>query len=216
MLLTADLIAEALADCDGAIRWQGPIDISRAKPAGVVVPILFGDEPAVVMVLRGAHLDDHAGEVGFPGGKPEPEDLDLRATALRELGEETGVAADQVSFLGRLGACPVITGRYVIHPFVAALAEGASPRSASSEVARVITVPIEPLLTGERPYHAITGTWHGERVLVPHFPLEGCVLYGASAYIFHDLLLRIAAQTGRTLPPPVLDSEVPWGSRYER
>ncbi len=216
MSLTADLIREALADCDGSIRWEGTIDLRGARPAGVVVPIRFTPEPSVILVLRSAHLDDHAGEVGFPGGKPEPEDADLQATALRELGEEIGVGAGEVAWLGRLGACPVITGRYLIHPFVAALDERAAPRVASTEIARVLTLPIEPLLSGELPYHAVEGTFRGQRVLAPHFPLDGCVLYGASAYIVYDLLARIAARLGRALPAPVLDTAPPWGDRYRR
>lgn len=216
MLLTVDLVREALADCDGSIRWEGTIDLSSARPAGVVVPLQFSPSPSVILVLRGAHLDDHAGEVGFPGGKPEPGDADLQATALRELSEEVGVGADEVAVLGRLGAVPVITGRYLIHPFVAALGEGAVPRVASAEIARVLTLPLEPLLSGELPYHAVEGTFRGERVLAPHFPLDGCVLYGASAYIVYDLLARVASRLGRELPAPILDTDPPWGDRYRR
>src|SRR5439155_12385068 len=74
MPVTADLIREALADCDGSMRWQGPIDLRDARPASVVVPIVFSPEPSVVAVLRASHLADHAGEVGFPGVKPDPGD----------------------------------------------------------------------------------------------------------------------------------------------
>ena len=39
MLLTVDLVREALADCDGSIRWEGTIDLSRAIDAtGVASP----------------------------------------------------------------------------------------------------------------------------------------------------------------------------------
>ena len=45
------------------------IDVSRARAAAVVVPIAFSPEPAVVVVLRGSHLADHAGEVGGAPGR---------------------------------------------------------------------------------------------------------------------------------------------------
>ncbi|MFO0762998.1 MAG: CoA pyrophosphatase [Byssovorax sp.] len=216
MSLTADQVREAIAGIDGSIRWPGPIDVSRAMPAGVVVPLLLTGEPRVALVLRSAHLDDHAAEVGFPGGKPDPSDADLRATALRELGEETGVTADQVTWLGILSACPVITGRFLIHPFVAALSADAAPHVASSEIARVIELPIEPLITGETPTYGVESEYQGVRILAPHFRLDGCVLYGASAYIFYELLARIAAHTGRSLPVPRLEAVPPWGNRYRR
>jgi 8-oxo-dGTP pyrophosphatase MutT (NUDIX family) len=192
------------------------IDVSRARAAAVVVPIVFAPEPAAVVVLRGAHLADHAGEVGFPGGKPEAGDPDLAATALRELAEEVAVPAGDVEILGQLVPTPVITGRYLIHPFVGALSPGAAPRVASPEIARVITIPLLPLITGERPIDAIRGEFAGSTVFAPHFELDGCVLYGASAYIFYELLSRLAVTLGRTMPPPRLQSEPPWGDRYGR
>jgi hypothetical protein len=111
---------------------------------------------------------------------------------------------------------PVITGRYLIHPFVGVLHEGAVAHPASAEVARVIAVPLLPLLSGERPIGAVTGEWNGAQVFAPHFPLEGCVLYGASAYILYELLARLALALGIALPPSRIQQEPPWGDRYTR
>jgi 8-oxo-dGTP pyrophosphatase MutT (NUDIX family) len=192
------------------------IDVSNARAAAVVVPLRLDGEPRVVVVLRGSHLKDHAGEVGFPGGKPEPADADLEATALREMEEELGVPPSDVEILGSLMPMPVITGRYLIHSFVGALAAGAAPRAASSEIARVMELPLLPYILGERPIAAIRGEWSGTVVFAPHFPVDGCVLYGASAYIFYELLARLASQLGRALPPPELQTTPPWGDRYSR
>jgi hypothetical protein len=62
----------------------------------------------------------------------------------------------------------------------------------------------------------VIGEWNGARVFAPHFPLDGCVLYGASAYIFYELLSRLASALGLTLPPPRQKDERPWGDRYTR
>src|SRR5262249_36338496 len=148
------------------------IDASRARPAAVVVPLRLDPEPAAIVVLRGSQLKDHGGEVGFPGGKPDPGDADLTATALRELEEEVGVPASDVEICGQLMPMPVITGRYLIHPFVGALAPGATPRVASREVARVLALPLLPLLRGEQPIAAVSGEWSGARIFAPHFPLD--------------------------------------------
>jgi len=214
--LTPETIRAALAHALPMPALGSVIDVSQARAAAVVVPLRLDGEPRVVVVLRGSHLKDHAGEVGFPGGKPEPSDADLQATALREMDEELGVPAAEVEILGTLMPMPVITGRYLIHSFVGALAEGAAPRAASSEIARVMELPILPYLLGERPIAAIRGEWSGTVVFAPHFPVDGAVLYGASAYIFYELLARLAAQLGHTLPPPELQTEPPWGDRYTR
>ena len=216
MRIDTKLIREALADPLPLPALGSSIDSSRARPAAVVVPLRLDPEPVTVVVLRGSQLKDHGGEVGFPGGKPDPGDADLTATALRELEEEVGVAASDVEICGPLNPMPVITGRYLIHPFVGALAPGAAPRVASKEVARVLTLPLLPLLTGEQPIGAIRGEWNGALIFAPHFPLDGCVLYGASAYILYELLARLANRLGSPLPAPVIEQEPPWGSRYAR
>lgn len=193
---------------------SGALDVSGARPAAVAVPISLAPVPLLHLVLRSGHLADHAGEIGFPGGKPDPGDADLRATAGREMLEETGVGEAQVEWLGELSPCPVITGRFVIHPFAALLEDGVLPRVASGEITEVLTLPLAPFLSGERRMQAIQAEWHGVQVTAPHFRLDRHVLYGATAYIAYELLLRLATALGRELPPPEIEADAPWGKRY--
>jgi 8-oxo-dGTP pyrophosphatase MutT (NUDIX family) len=218
MLITFDLLRAALASDRRAVAdlAHGPIDVSRARAAGVALPIALAPEPRVYLMIRGSDLTEHAGEVCFPGGKPEPADLDLLATAAREMEEEVAIRRDQFEWAGALTPCPVITGRFMIHPFVAVLQEGALPRPASSEVAGIISLPLLPLLTGELPTFAVKRLWDGIEITAPHFPVEGNVLYGASAYIFFELLAKLAAALERELPPFHFQDEPPWGKRYAK
>ena len=184
------------------------------QPAAVVLPIRFGPVPEVVAVVRARHLKDHAGEVGFPGGKLEG-DENLQEAALRETHEEIGLEAEALTLLGTLAPIPVVTGRYLIHPFVASIAEGAEPRLASSEAERLLRLPILPWITGERRHAAVKHEWRGNLFTLPHFEVNGRILYGASAIIFYELLARIADQLGMTMPEPELEEEFPWAGRYE-
>lgn len=218
MQITVELLRAALASSVRPLAdlAHGPIDVSRARAAGVVLPLALFPEPRVYLMVRGSDLTDHAGEVCFPGGKPEAEDVDLRATAARELEEEVAIRRDQLEWVGELSPCPVITGRYMIHPFVAVLQEGATPRPASGEVARILSLPLIPLLTGEIPTFAVKRLWDEVLVTAPHFPVEDSVLYGASAYIFYELLGKLAAALEHELPPFHFQDEPPWGTRYAK
>lgn len=216
MEINAALIRRALAGPHDLPRLGLDIDLRDARDAAVVVPLRLDPEPHAVLVLRGSQLADHAGEVGFPGGKPEPGDADLTDTALREFTEETAVPRAAVEILGALTAVPVITGRYLIHPFVGLLAEGAAPRVASPEIARVINLPIAPLITGAHPIAAVQAEVGRVKFFAPHFEVDGAVLYGASAYIFYELLSRVAAALGLAMPESVITDVLPWGDRYSR
>lgn len=185
-------------------------------PAAVIVPMAFAPEPTVFAVLRASTLRDHAGEVGYPGGKPEREDVDLRATALRELREEVGL--DAVDVLGALSPVPVVTGRFLIHPFVAAIG-AARPTIRATEIAEILPIPVTPYLTGVERFEAVRTAWGGLEFLTPHFHLPTqsgarVVLYGASAFVLWELLLRIAAELGTELPAPMVVETRPWGDRY--
>lgn len=220
MNLDRDLVVRALARAPHVrISRVLPSD-PPPSPAGVAVPIALGPEPVVFAVLRAASMRDHGGEVGFPGGKQEPDDRDLRHTALRELHEE--VALEDVEVLGTLSPVPVITGRYLIHPTVVAVREGTTPRIASSEVEAILPISIGAFLSGARAFHAVSGSFRGATFVTPHFELarpdDGApvVLYGASAFVLYELLLRLAGELDVSLPDPILVDEPPWGDRYAR
>ncbi|MEZ4301193.1 MAG: CoA pyrophosphatase [Polyangiaceae bacterium] len=211
--LTVDVLRAALAT--GARQLAtGAIDMSEARPAGVAVPIALGEEPTLYLVLRGSHLADHAGEIAFPGGKREASDESLLHTAGREMREEVAVGEEEVEWLGELTPIPVITGRFLIHPFVAVLNSGVVPRVASGEIAEVLSLPLLPYVRGEVPMRAVTAEWNGARMLAPHFPVGGRILYGATAYITYELIARTSAAMGTTLPPLVIENDAPWGKRY--
>jgi 8-oxo-dGTP pyrophosphatase MutT (NUDIX family) len=201
--ITSDLIRAAL---------KGPFEPSIAHSiflregfidAAVIVPIVLAPEPRAILVLRAAHLNDHAGEVAFPGGKPEPADADLWATANREMEEEIGIAPAAIERAGELAPIFVLSGRYRIHPFVGVVREGESPRATSPEIARILSIPILPWLTGERAIQGVRLNVKGIELIATHYEVDGCVLYGASAAIFHELLLRLSARLG--LPEPAVE-----------
>ncbi|MCT7264551.1 CoA pyrophosphatase, partial [Salmonella enterica] len=75
-------------------------------------------QPRLVLTVRTDHLQDHAGQVAFPGGRTDPDDADAIATALRESEEEIGLERRLVTPLGFLDRFETVSG-YTITPVVA-------------------------------------------------------------------------------------------------
>lgn len=194
---------------------RSPIPLPReAAPAAVLVPITRQREPRVIMHVRAHSMTEHAGEVAFAGGRPDPADHDLSATALREADEELGLAPPHVELLGPLAPVPVITGRYLVHPFVALVDDGVA-HARTGEIERLVLVPFMHWVTGAEKVPASVNTWRGSTFTTPHFRLDsGDVLYGASAAIFYELLARLALASGLDAPSFVLEDAPPWGDRY--
>jgi 8-oxo-dGTP pyrophosphatase MutT (NUDIX family) len=211
MRITPALVRSALAGLPSAPSPWLSILQDNPRAAAVALPIRFSAEPVAIAILRSSTLREHAGQVAFPGGKPEPEDRDLYATALREMDEEVGLSGAEL--LGSLTPTPVYSGRYLIYPYVVAVPEGRAPEARSPEIARILELPLAAWLRGDEPLRGVAVPWEGSTILMPHFDLEGCVLYGASAVIFHELIARLADALGVTLPPVRLQEEMPWGDR---
>ena len=110
--------------------------------AAVLVPIVMRPEGLTVLLTqRTAHLNDHAGQISFPGGKIETTDEDAIAAALRETEEETGLSRQFVQVLGGLPRYLTATG-FAISPITALVEPGFILSPDSFEVAEVFEVPL--------------------------------------------------------------------------
>jgi 8-oxo-dGTP pyrophosphatase MutT (NUDIX family) len=167
--------------------------------AGVLVPLVWDPEPVVLLTLRAGHLGRHAGEVAFPGGKPEPGDADLEATARREAAEELGLT--EATVLGRLSSMPLYTSDFRLEPFVAEVPPGDLIPD-PGEVARVLRVPLAEQLAAQS-IEGVPYVLDGRQLLSPVFTIGGETMFGATAHTFLELLEVVSAAWGKKLPPVV-------------
>lgn len=131
-----------LATGDGHL-WHSPEEI---RPAAVLVPIVRRENGLTVLLTRRtAHLNDHAGQISFPGGRSEPADAGAAETALREAAEEIGLAAARVEVLGVLPQYVTVTG-YRVTPVVGLVTPPLDLQPDDFEVAEVFEVPLTFLL----------------------------------------------------------------------
>jgi 8-oxo-dGTP pyrophosphatase MutT (NUDIX family) len=158
--------------------------------AAVLVPLFLaaGDEkPYVVLTRRRGDLRRHAGEISFPGGRRDPEDADLRETALREAEEEIGLPRDQARLLGELPAVSTFVTGYVIHPYVGLIPAGLAWRVSEREVDAVLELPLKALRESR------TRTQIERRGIsfeTDAYIVDDHLIWGATARILEHLLKR--------------------------
>jgi 8-oxo-dGTP pyrophosphatase MutT (NUDIX family) len=141
--------------------WEPEIKIERRfverEPAhaSVLVPLVLRAEMTVLLTQRTDHLNDHPGQISFPGGRAEPSDADAIATALREAHEEIGLEAFEVEVLGSLPTYTTGTG-FIVTPVVSLVRPGAALQIDPFEVAEVFEVPLAWLMNpANHQHHAI-------------------------------------------------------------
>ncbi len=128
------------------IVGDGVVRRPEATAAAVLVPLVQrGDGLHVLLTRRTDHLRDHAGQISFPGGRTEAEDLDAEATARREAEEEVGLKAEVVEAIGRLPVYTTVT-HFVVTPVVALVRPTFELTLDSFEVAEAFEVPLAFLM----------------------------------------------------------------------
>ncbi|HEY2021215.1 CoA pyrophosphatase [Paraburkholderia sp.] len=116
------------------------------RVAAVLIPLVVREHGLTVLLTQRAdHLNDHAGQVSFPGGRQEPFDADAIATALREAQEEVGLDASRVEILGALPDYLTGTG-FCVSPVIGLVHPPFTLKIDTLEVAEVFEVPLAFLM----------------------------------------------------------------------
>ena len=174
---------------------DGPVhDPSPFRHAAVLAALLPGATPTdsarLLLIERAGNMRSHAGQLAFPGGKPEPGDRDLLDTALREAEEEVALPRAQVQVLGRLLPVPVPSG-FLITAFVGIVTGPWTPRAQDTEVKTILTPTLQDLTDPTRYRFAGTGVWEGHEYALHEYAIHQPPLWGATARMVYDLLRRL-------------------------
>jgi 8-oxo-dGTP pyrophosphatase MutT (NUDIX family) len=185
-------MAVSLLDVRGALRERSAQTLTAERFAAVALVLREHKNGPEVLIIERAHSlrDPWSGQLAFPGGRHEPHDSTLRATAMRETLEEVGLDLQlEGEALGELDhlRAPRSGAGLVVAPFVFALRGDPVLRSHPHEVQREFWVSLQPLLHGEQ-----RTTWALDRggiaLKLPGYQIEDRVLWGMSYQMLESLL----------------------------
>ena len=160
-----------------------------AKLAAVLAlfyPSIEG-ETLMVLILRKSYKGVHSAQVGFPGGKPEPEDVSKEATALRETWEEIGVSSDKIRVLRELSSIYIPPSNFLVSPFLGIAAAPLSFTLQESEVDDVLEVPLSEFLDDKSEVSSEVFVSEGVTTEVPAFKLRDRIVWGATAMMLIEI-----------------------------
>lgn len=174
--------AEELANMNGKLE--------NAKKSAVMI-LLFHEagKLKVVFIRRSFYVGIHAGQIAFPGGRYEDSDMHVQNTALREIEEEIGIAADKIEILGQLTDIYVPPSNFLISIFVGYLAEKPQYRPDEREVAEILEIDIDEFF--------LANIIQEKEFVVPsaktsvnalYYKVTNADLWGASAMVMTEFL----------------------------
>jgi 8-oxo-dGTP pyrophosphatase MutT (NUDIX family) len=159
------------------------------RPAAVLIPVVDHPQPTVILTQRSAHLNDHAGQISFPGGKIDPTDASPLDAALREAEEEIGLSREFVEPIGYLDLYGTSFG-FRILPTVARVKPGFSLRISAAEVDDAFEVPLSFLMDPAN-HQLHSKAFRGIERTFYAMPFEERYIWGATAGILRVLYERI-------------------------
>ncbi|MFT5133176.1 MAG: 8-oxo-dGTP pyrophosphatase MutT (NUDIX family) [Gammaproteobacteria bacterium] len=120
------------------------------KTAAVLLPFWSGEDDSIEVVFtrRPLTMSSHAGQVSFPGGRVDDDDVSVSAAALREANEELGIDPSAVKIMGRLDDAWSIAGHHVIS-YIGWLEQRPQMIPNEHEVAEVMIANVETLMRPE-------------------------------------------------------------------
>lgn len=113
--------------------------------AAVLIAVTDRPQPGLILTLRPETMRRHPGQIAFPGGRVDPDDVDEIAAALREAEEEVALPRSAVEIVGTMDRYQTVTG-FDIVPVLGVIAPDLVLVPHDAEVAAVFEVPLDYVL----------------------------------------------------------------------
>ena len=181
-LTPPEIIRQALAQ-----RVVERVDGTGMIPAAVMI-LLYRKEGEYCILLnkRSEEVEHHKGEMSFPGGARDPEDLDLLETALRETEEEMGIKREDITVLGEMDEI-VTRSNFQVSVFAGTIEYPYKFTPSAIEIAEVVEFPVAALIDPAN--RRVETRWIDGMPLTSYsYVHEEHVVFGATARILQSCI----------------------------
>ncbi|WP_333810493.1 NUDIX hydrolase [Flavobacterium sp.] len=160
------------------------------NPRKAAVLMLFYPKNQVThlaLIVRNSYPGVHSSQIGFPGGKVEEFDADLKETALRETHEEVGIHPDKIQIIKPFSEIYIPPSNFLVAPFMGVSHEELTFIPDLDEVKRVLEFSISDFLDEKSIVKVKMTTSYATDIEVPAFMVDKYVVWGATAMMMSEL-----------------------------
>lgn len=175
---------------EGRAITQSADYYAARKPKKSAVMMLFYPKDGVThltLIKRNTYPGVHSAQISFPGGKAEPEDETLVATALRETSEEVGVTPSEIEIVMPFSEIYIPPSNFLVYPFLGLAASTPNFKPDTTEVAEIIALPLSVFLDDSIIMNTAMETSYASNIVVPGFKVQQHFVWGATAMIMSEL-----------------------------
>lgn len=173
------------------IKELEAINIEERQPqeAGVMAVFYPGQEgeTRLVLILRKTYRGVHSNQVGFPGGRVEPEDRNLEETALRETEEEVGIPRSDIEVIKQLSKLYIPPSNFWVQPFIGLLYETPTLIPQEAEVEKILEVKLRDFLDDSILVKERLTTSYAIDIEVPAYLLNDQIVWGATGMMLSEI-----------------------------
>jgi 8-oxo-dGTP pyrophosphatase MutT (NUDIX family) len=163
-------------------------EISIAKQSSVLLLVYpEGDLLYICLTKRPSTMKHHPGQISFPGGRLEKDDISAEFAALREAQEEVGIDPASVEILGKLSDLYVEVSQFSIQPFLAWSDTKPKFKVNHDEVEALILLPLDVVMEDDVISETEMETMTG-RLPIKYYPFNDEIIWGATAMILTELV----------------------------
>jgi 8-oxo-dGTP pyrophosphatase MutT (NUDIX family) len=172
------------------IRGKKPIIPDDVRQSAVCILLYEKDkEWCTLLIQRTQDGGTHSGQISFPGGRFDAEDINLTYTALRECEEEIGIPMNAIKVLGHLTPLYIPPSNFMVTPVLCTLETLPTLILSTQEVAQVFSFSLQELFDNKlkKNVEVRQSDQKELKMITPSYQTQRKTIWGATAMILAEL-----------------------------